>query len=412
MKTMLLTNIKTLYGTRTGNTALVKGAEMKKVPFLNNAYLLIEGETIKHFGPMSEIPERADILIDCSERLVMPAWCDSHTHIVFASGREHEYILRLSGASYEDIARNGGGILNSAMKLQQTDEDALFDSASQRLHEIISTGTGALEIKSGYGLTLDSELKMLRVIRRLKESGPALIKATFLGAHAIPAAYKQDREAYVNLLIHDMLPRVAGEGLADYCDVFCDTGFFTIDETNRILDAAASLGLKPKIHANELANSGGVQAGISRNAVSVDHLEQIGDAEIDALLQSSTIPTVLPFCSFFLNIPFAPARRMIDAGLGLAIASDYNPGSSPSGNIPLLLSMACNHMRLLPGEAFNGATLNGACAMELEPLVGSITPGKLANLLISKPIPSLDYMVYAFGASHIDKVVLGGQLVY
>lgn len=384
---------------------------MAEVASIDHAYLLTDGDSIKAFGPMQEAPDRADTIIDCHDRLVMPTWCDSHTHIIFASGREQEYVQRLQGASYEEIARSGGGILNSAMKLQQTDENKLFDSAWQRMEEIMSTGTGALEIKSGYGLTPESELKMLRVIRRLKEQSPAQIKATFLGAHTIPASYKQNREAYIQILIDDMLPRVAGEGLADYCDVFCDTGFFTVDETCRILDAAATLGLKPKIHANELANSGGVQAGISRNAVSVDHLEQISEVEIEALLQSKTIPTVLPFCSFFLNIPFAPARKMIDAGLGIAIASDYNPGSSPSGNIPLLLSMSCNHMRLLPGEAFNAVTLNGACALELESQLGSITPGKLANIVITKAIPSLDYMVYAFGASHIDKVILGGQVV-
>ena len=411
MQSLLLTNIKNLYGIHEGPTELLKGSQMAEVPSLHQAYLLTEGNVIKSFGPMQEVPERADKIIDCSNRLVMPTWCDSHTHIVFASGREQEYVQRLQGVSYEEIARNGGGILNSAMKLQQMDEDILLESASQRLNEMIASGTGAVEIKSGYGLTLESELKMLRVIRRLKEKSPVQIKATFLGAHAIPASYKHNREAYIQTLIDDMLPRVAGEGLADYCDVFCDTGFFTVDETYRILDAAAAFGLKPKIHANELANSGGVQAGISRKAISVDHLEQIGDVEIDALLRSTTIPTVLPFCSFFLNIPFAPARKMIDAGLGIAIASDYNPGSSPSGNIPLLLSMACNHMRLLPGEAFNAVTINGACALELESQLGSITPGKIANLVITKAIPSLDYMVYAFGTSHIDKVILDGKQV-
>lgn len=410
MNRLLLTNIKTLYGIHQHHTTLLRGKEMADVPALSHAYLLVEDGTIKQFGPMTEVPERSDSVIDCTEQLVMPCWCDSHTHIVFAAGREQEYVQRLQGVSYEEIARSGGGILNSARKLQQTSEVELFDSALQRLHEIISTGTGAIEIKSGYGLTVESELKMLRVIRRLKEVSPAEIKATFLGAHAIPVEFKENREAYIRLLTNDMLPRVAGEGLADYCDVFCDTGFFTTDETCRILDVAASYGLKPKIHANELANSGGVQAGISRHAISVDHLEQIGDDEIEALIHAQTIPTVLPFCSFFLNIPFAPARRMIDAGLGVAIASDYNPGSSPSGNIPFLMSMACNHMRLLPGEAFNAVTLNGACAMELESVVGTITPGKKANLIITRTIPSLDYMVYAFGSSHVDKVILKGQV--
>ncbi|MBC7884723.1 MAG: imidazolonepropionase, partial [Saprospiraceae bacterium] len=294
--------------------------------------------------------------------------------------------------------------------LQFTSEDELFTSAKARLDEIISCGTGAIEIKSGYGLTLDSELKMLRVIRRMKESSHATIKATFLGAHAIPKEYKDNRNGYIDLIINDMLPQVAGEGLAEYCDVFCDKGFFTVSETDRILKAASKYGLKAKIHANELAVSGGVQVGIANHAISVDHLESISQVEIDALKSSNTIPTVLPFCSFFLNIHYAPSRTMIDQGLGIAIASDYNPGTSPSGNIPLLMSFACNNMRLLPNEAFNAVTINGACALELGDSHGSIAKGKVANLIITKPIPSLHYMVYAFGSNHVDKVILRGKL--
>lgn len=407
----LIKNIKTIYGLQTQPLPFKKGAAMSVVETMSDAYILTEGETIKAFGSMADAPERVDEVIDAGGGLVMPAWCDSHSHIVFAQGRESEYVSRLQGMSYADIARNGGGILNSATKLQAMPEDALYEAAKGRLDEVIGYGTGAIEIKSGYGLTTESELKMLRVIRRLKDSSPATIKASFLGAHAIPAIYKDNRNAYIDLVIHDMLPKVAGEGLADYCDVFCDAGFFTVEETDQILKAAAQYGLKAKIHANELAISGGVQVGIANGAVSVDHLEAIGQEEIDALLRSETIPTVLPSCSFFLHIHDAPARNMIDQGLGVAIATDYNPGSSPSGNVPLLMALACNNMRLLPHEAFNGVTINGAYAMELGESHGSIGVGKVANLIITKPIPSLDYFVYAFGSNHVDRVVLGGKVV-
>ena len=411
MASTLIKNIKTIYGIETQPSSFKKGTAMSVVDTYENAYILIENDKIISIGSMSSELPRVDNNIDANQGLVMPSWCDSHTHIVFAQGREGEYVDRLRGISYEQIAKNGGGILNSAARLQAKKEDELYLSAKSRLDEVISMGTGAIEIKSGYGLTTESELKMLRVIRRLKENSNATIKSSFLGAHAIPSIFKDNRQDYVDLLINEMIPMVVGEGLADYCDVFCDKGFFTLPETDQILKAAAKYGLKAKIHANELAISGGVQVGIANDAISVDHLEEIGDEEIDALLKSNTIPTVLPTCSFFLHIDNAPARKMIDQGLGIAIATDFNPGSSPSGNIPLLMSMACNNMRLLPNEAFNGVTINGAFAMELGQTHGSIAIGKKANLIITKPIPSLDYMVYAFGSNHVDKVVLNGVMV-
>lgn len=411
MSSTLITNIKSIVGIQTQSHNFKKGKEMNQVSTLENGFILIENDIIADFGPMSHVPDRADNTIDSSDRLVMPSWCDSHTHIVYATGREGEYVDRLRGVSYEEIAKKGGGILNSANKLQATSENNLYLSAKVRLDEVISMGTGAIEIKSGYGLTLESELKMLRVIRRLKENSSANIKASFLGAHAIPVIYKDNRKTYIDIIINDMLPQVAQEGLADYCDVFCDKGFYTVEETDRILKAASSYGLKAKIHANELAISGGVQVGIANNAISVDHLEAIGDEEIQALKNTYTIPTVLPSCSFFLNIHYAPARKMIDEGLGIAIATDYNPGSSPSGNIPLLMSFACNNMRILPNEAFNAVTINGACALELGASHGSIAKGKMANLILTHVIPSLDYMVYSFGTNHVDKVLLRGKLI-
>ena len=410
MSSILIKNIKTMYGIQTQPLSFKKGAAMSVVDTLENAFILTDNGKIVDFGPVKEAPERADEIVDASDRLVMPCWCDSHTHIVYAAPREGEYVDRLHGASYEEIAEKGGGILNSARKLQETAEEDLYLSAGSRLNEVISYGTGAIEIKSGYGLTTESELKMLRVIRKLKESSPATIKASFLGAHAIPAMYKENRHLYIDLLIHEMIPNVAGEGLADYCDVFCDKGFYTVEETDKILKAASKYGLKAKIHANELAISGGVQVGISNHAISVDHLEAIGNEEIDALKHSNTIPTVLPSCSFFLNINYAPARKMIDEGLGIAMATDYNPGSSPSGNIPMLMALACNNMRILPAEAFNAVTINGACALELGESHGSVARGKVANLIITKPIPSLDYMVYSFGSNHVDKVILRGKI--
>ncbi|HPI08126.1 MAG TPA: imidazolonepropionase [Saprospiraceae bacterium] len=410
MPTLLIKNIKTLVQAETAPRSLVKGAEMAALPVLHDAYLLAKDGRIHSFGPMPECPETADTVIDASGRMVFPSWCDSHTHIVFAASREEEFVSRIRGLSYEEIAQQGGGILNSARRLQAASEDELFEGAWQRLQEVIGYGTGAIEIKSGYGLSLESELKMLRVIRRLKAVSPIPIKATFLGAHAVPAEYKERREDYISLIIKEMLPAVVAENLADYCDVFCDQGFFTVEETGRILDAAAQHGLKAKIHANELGYTGGVQAGIAAGAISVDHLEYTGDAEIEALLQSDTLPTLLPSCAFFLGIPYAPARRMIDAGLPVVLATDFNPGSSPSGRMSLVVALACIKMKMLPEEAIQAATLNGARAMEMEDTHGSIAPGKAASFFITQPMLSLAYLPYAFGTDLVETIVLNGQV--
>lgn len=409
MSNLLIRNIRTLVQAETQRRSLVKGADMASIPLQQDAYLLIENDRIAAFGPMSECPERADEVMDASGRLVLPSWCDSHTHIVFAATREEEFVDRIRGLSYEEIAARGGGILNSARKLQLASEDELFEGAWGRLQEVIRMGTGAIEVKSGYGLTLESELKMLRVVRRLKEQAPIPVKATFLGAHAIPSEYKDRREDYISLIIHEMLPKVAAEGLADYCDVFCDRGFFTPEETDRILQAGWKWGLKPKIHANELGLTGGVQAGVANKAISVDHLEYTSSVEIEALKNSETLPTLLPGCAFFLGIPFAPAREMMDAGLPVVLASDFNPGSCPSGNMPFVVSLACAKMKMLPEEAVNAATLNGARAMELEEDHGTIAVGKIANLFITRPMLSLAGLPYAFGSNVVEAVVLGGK---
>lgn len=411
MPSLLIRNIHLLVQAERHPRTLVKGAEMADLPCLSNAYVLADNGRIKAFGPMAECPERADEIIDATGKLVLPAWCDSHTHIVFAATREEEFVDRIRGLSYEEIAERGGGILNSARKLQKASEEELFEDAWERLQEVIAMGTGAIEVKSGYGLTLDSELKMLRVVRRLKEQSPIPVKATFLGAHAIPMEYKANREAYMSLIIQEMLPQVAAEGLADYCDVFCDKGFFTPEETDRILEAGWKYGLKPKIHANELGLTGGVQAGIARNAISVDHLEYTSEVEIEALLQSNTLPALLPGCAFFLGIPFAPARQMIDAGLPVVLATDFNPGSCPSGNMPFVISLACAKMKMLPEEAINAATLNGARAMELEADYGTIAVGKVANLIITRPMMSLAGLPYAFGSKVVERVIVRGRIV-
>lgn len=409
MPGLLIRNIRLLVQAESANRrVLAKGREMSELPCIPDAYLLAENGRIKAFGPMTECPERADEVIDATDRLVLPAWCDSHTHIVFAATREEEFVDRIRGLSYEEIAERGGGILNSARKLQKASEEELFEGAWGRLEEVIAMGTGAIEVKSGYGLTLESELKMLRVVRKLKEKSPIPVKATFLGAHAVPLEYKSNREGYISLIIQEMLPRVAGEGLADYCDVFCDKGFFTPEETERILEAGWKWGLKPKIHANELGLTGGVQAGIAQNAISVDHLEYTSEVEIEALKKSNTLPTLLPGCAFFLGIPFAPARQIIDAGLPVVLASDFNPGSCPSGNMPFVISLACAKMKMLPEEAINAATLNGARAMELESELGTIAVGKMANLIITRPMLSLAGLPYAFGSKVVERVVVNG----
>jgi imidazolonepropionase len=410
MKSVLIKNIKSLYGIINDLSIQKKsGTEMAQLDSIENAYLVIKDGIITDFGSMNNLPETSVQTIDANNGYVLPSFIDSHTHIVFAKSREEEFVLRIKGKSYEEIAAAGGGILNSARKLQSMSEDALFEEAKTRLFEVIKYGTGAIEIKSGYGLTVSDELKMLRVVKRLKAISPITIKATFLGAHAIPAEYKQNREGYIDLVINDMLPKVAAENLADYCDVFCDQGFFTVEETERILIAAKQYGLKAKIHGNELGYTGGVQVAVKHQALSVDHLEYTGDAEIESLKTGNTMPVGLPNCSFFLGIPYAPGRKLIDAGLPFCLASDYNPGSSPNGRMSFVVALACTQMKLTPEEAINATTINGAYALELSHTHGSITKGKLGNVFITKPISSLAYIPYSFGVDLIDKVIIEGE---
>ncbi len=410
----LITNIKQLIGVRT-DYKLLRGEELAELPLIDNAYLVLDGERIADFGRMEDLkddPEYYNDTYDAAGGSILPTWCDSHTHLVFAASRENEFVDKLKGASYAEIAAKGGGILNSAAKLNGTSEDELFELASERLKNLMRLGTGAIEIKSGYGLTLEGELKMLRVIKRLKEKSPIPIKSTFLGAHAFPQEFKDNKQAYVNLVINEMLPAIANEELADFIDVFCEEGFFTPEQTETICNAGKNFGLKPKIHANQLNVSGGVQAGINVNAVSVDHLESMDDEAINALSQSSTIGTLLPTAAFYLRIPYQEARKMIDAGCAIALASDFNPGSSPSGNMNFVVALSCIQLKMLPEEAINAATINGAYAMELENEVGSITIGKKANFILTKPISSIAYLPYAFGDNHIHKVMLAGEWVY
>ena len=411
MRSLLITNIKNLLQADTHLRLVARGAEMKNICDIPNAFLLVEGERIARFGEMTDCPDRADQIIDAQDGLVLPAWCDSHTHIVYAGSREAEFVDRINGLTYEEIAERGGGILNSAQRLAEASEDELLESAFSRLMEVQSFGTGCIEIKSGYGLSVASELKMLRVIQRLKTMTRQTIKATFLGAHAVPTLYKNDRNAYIDLITNKMLPQIADEGLADYVDVFCDKGFYTVPETDKILKAAAQFGLKPKIHANELEVSGGVQVGVANGAISVDHLERITQTEIDCLLQSNTMPTALPGTSFFLRIPYTPARQIIDAGLPLCLASDYNPGSTPSGKMPFVFSLGCIQMRLTPEEALNALTLNGAAAMELSEEYGSLGVGKFANFIITKKVSSLAFLPYSYGSDWIEKVFIKGEVV-
>ncbi|WP_276134502.1 imidazolonepropionase [Polluticoccus soli] len=411
---LLLTNIKQLCQVETGTArkALVKGEAMRVLPSIENAWLFIEHGKIHSFGRMSEPPAvAANDVMDMSGRTILPAWCDSHTHLVFAAPREKEFVDRINGLSYEEIARRGGGILNSARKLNETSEEELYDQSLQRLHEVMGKGTGAIEIKSGYGLNTDAELKMLRVIRKLKENAPIPIKASFLAAHAYPLEYKQDHEGYLKLIIEEMLPRVADEGLADYMDVFCEQGFFSIDDTERLLEAGWKYGLKPKIHANQLHHSGGVEVGVKHKAISVDHLECVGDKEIAALKEGSTMPTLLPAAAFFLGIQYQPARKIIDAGLPVCLATDYNPGSCPSGSVPFLLTLACTQLKMTPEEAINAVTLNGAAALELQDEIGTIAEGKRANLIITKQIPSVSYIPYDFGNNPVDKMIINGHFI-
>lgn len=410
----IITHIGELVGIVPEGVLRKQGAEMDEVGSLRDAYLTIEGERIYGFGNMSDCPAASpkDDVIDAEGGMVIPAFCDSHTHICYAGTREQEFIDKINGLSYEEIASRGGGILNSADLLHRTSEEELYSQTMARVREMIAKGTGAIEIKSGYGLTLEDELKMLRVIRRVKSESPATIKATFLGAHAVGRAFKGRQNEYVNLVCEEMIPAVAAEGLAEYVDVFCDEGFFTVAETDRILSAGEAYGLIPKIHANELACSGGVQVAVKHNALSVDHLERTTDAEIEALRNSRTMPTMLPGSSFFLGIPYGRAKEYVSAGLGIALASDYNPGSSPSGDMRFVMALGCIRMRLTPAQSFNACTLNSAYAMGVAEDLGSITVGKLANLIVTKPVPSLAFIPYCHQTPFIAKVLLRGQEVH
>jgi imidazolonepropionase len=406
----VLTNIASLLVAETHPDSYVAGKAMQQLKSIDNAWLVIENELIGCYGEGEVVPFTDDHVIDCKGGMVMPAFCDSHTHLVYAGSREKEYEDKIRGLSYEEIAKRGGGILNSAALLSHTSEEELFMQSLGRINEIIRSGTGAVEIKSGYGLNLAEELKMLRVIRRLKEETPVTIRSTFLGAHAVPAAFKADPDRYVDQVVEEMIPAVAGEGLADYIDVFCDRGFFTVKQTERILEKGLAFGLIPKIHANELDYSGGIQVGVRYGARSVDHLEFTGEEELKALKKGRTMPTLLPGASLFLGLGYAPARQMIDAGLPVALASDFNPGSSPTGNMELIMSLGIIQLRMLPAEVLHATTLNGAYAMGLEGSHGSITTGKVANLIITGPMPSFGYMPYSYGSSQISKVILNGKI--
>lgn len=406
---LLIENIGKIVGIRPADQRRVCGAEMDRLETLDDAWLLADGERIAAFGSMSQPRPVADRTVDARGGMLFPSFCDSHTHLVYAGSREQEFVDKIHGLSYEEIARRGGGILNSADRLHACSEEELYAQAMKRVREIAAMGTGCVEIKSGYGLSTGDELKMLRVIRRIRETAPLAVRATFLGAHAVSRAYRGRQEEYVDLVCSEMLPAVAAEGLADFVDVFCDEGFFTVEQTARILREGAKYGLVPKIHANELAISGGVQVGVAHGALSVDHLERMGDTEIEALRGTSTMPTLLPGAAFFLGMSYPPARAMIEAGLGVALASDYNPGSSPSGSMRMILSLASIRMRMTPAEAINAATLNGAYALGLERDYGSVTQGKVASFFITEPMPSVEFFSYAYTTPLIARVFLRGE---
>jgi len=410
MKTLFI-NIKELIQTRETSIDKVSGAEMNVLPKIENAFLLVENNLIVNFGPMSECPKNDATTIDVKGKIILPTWVDSHTHIVYAGNRVQEFVDRINGLSYEEIANRGGGILNSAKKLNETSEEEIYMQSKLRLEEIMQQGTGAVEIKSGYGLTVEGELKMLRVIKRLKENYPIEIKATFLGAHAFPSEYKENHTAYIDLIINKILPKIASEKLADYIDAFLETGYFSVDETIKIMEAGKNYGLQAKIHVNQFTSIGGIQACVKHNALSVDHLEIVTDEDIKVLKNSNTMPVALPSCSYFISIPYTPARKMIDAGLPLAIATDFNPGTTPSGNMNFVVAAACIKMKMTPEEAINAATINGAYAMGISNTHGSITKGKRANIIITKPLTSYYQLPYEFTSNLIDKVMIEGQFI-
>src|SRR5690554_2852876 len=407
---LLLTNIKELLQVREESPKKLSGSEMKTLPTIKNAWLYIEHGLIKDYGTMEKMGNHKGFkTLDCSGKTVLPAWCDSHSHIVYAGNREQEFVDRINGLSYQEIAEKGGGIVNSAKKLQETSVEELFKQAAVRLKEVMNLGTGALEIKSGYGLTTDAEMKMLRVAKKLAEEYPVEIKTTFLGAHAVPPEYKNNKDGYMDLLCNEMLPKVAEENLAEYVDIFCEKGYFSVADMDRLLTEGKKYNLIPKVHVNQFNSIGGIASAVKHNSLSVDHLEVLTDADIEALQGSDTMPVALPSCSYFLSIPYTAGRKLIDSGLPLALATDYNPGSTPSGNMNFVVATACIKMRLTPEEAINAATINGAYAMGLSDTHGSITKGKVANLIITKEIPSYGFLPYAFGSNLIDTVILKGE---
>lgn len=408
----LITNIQELLQVRETSVAKVSGSEMANLPTIKNAYLILKDDLIEEFGLMDNLPKiNAEKTIDATGKVVLPSWCDSHTHIVYAGNREQEFVDRINGLSYEEIANRGGGILNSAKKLNETSEENIYEQSKIRLEEVMHLGTGAVEIKSGYGLTIDGELKMLRVIKKLAENYPVSIKATFLGAHAFPTHYKENKDGYIDEIITKMIPEIAKNKLAEYVDVFCESGYFSVEETEKIMEAGIEFGLKPKIHVNQFNSIGGIQAGVQFNALSVDHLEIMNPEDILALKDTETMPVALPSCSYFLSIPYTPAREMLKAGLPLALATDFNPGSTPSGNMNFVVATACIKMKMTPEEAINAATINGAYAMGLSETHGSITKGKKANLILTKPISSYYQIPYAFGSNLIESVFIEGKIL-
>ncbi|MBB4802456.1 imidazolonepropionase [Flavobacterium nitrogenifigens] len=410
--TTLITNIQELLQVRETLISKVSGAEMAELPTIKNAFLVLENDLIADFGSMENLPKiNADKVIDATGKVILPSWCDSHTHIVYAGNREQEFVDRINGLTYEEIANRGGGILNSAKKLNKTSEDEIYEQSKIRLEEVMHLGTGAVEIKSGYGLTIEGELKMLRVIKKLAENYPIAIKATFLGAHAFPTHYKENKAGYIDEIITKMIPEIAKNKLADYVDVFCESGYFSVEETEKIMQAGIEFGLKPKIHVNQFNSIGGIQAGVKFEALSVDHLEIMTPEDIEALKESETMPVALPSCSYFLSIPYTPAREIIKAGLPLALATDFNPGSTPSGNMNFVVATACIKMKMTPEEAINAATINGAYAMGLSETHGSITKGKKANLILTKPISSYYQIPYAFGSNLIESVFVEGKIL-